>query len=69
MRSSLTLTTRYFSRAFSLSLSPFKKTKSPTEIAAEGTLVRPCALDFALGVWFCWREKMLTENDLTFNYG
>ena len=46
----------YFSRAFNLSLSPFKKTKSPTETAAESRLVRPRALDFVLNVWFCWRE-------------
>ena len=46
----------YFLQAFSLSRSPFKKTKSPTETGAEGWLVRPRALDFALDVSFCWRE-------------
>ena len=51
------LTTRYFSRAFNLSLSPFKNTKLPTETVAEGRLVLPRALDFALGVYgtFCIR--------------
>ena len=33
-----------------LSLSPFKKTKSPKQTTAEGRSVPPRALDFALGV-------------------
>ena len=46
-KSSQMPTTRYFSRAFNLSLSRFTKTKSLTETTAEGRLVQPRALDCA----------------------
>ena len=49
MRFSLIAITRYLSRAFSLSLSPLRKTKSPTEMAAVEGVLHLRALDLALG--------------------